>query len=183
MSIRVVPNPVTLVPGATQQFTASGTDVGGNVFALSDVVWSTSRGTINENTGVFITPSVPGGTRITITATKGSINGTAEVTVSEIKSINVTETSIDYGTIQVGKDSSPQTVNVLNDGNLQETISATSSDMTLKGGGSTIPSNNVVITHSNQTINAAETDVVSLTLHVPAVVIGTYTGTVNIVAN
>ena len=91
-TITVSPNPVTRPITGTQQFTAVGTDAGGNVVALSPT-WSVAAGggTIN-GAGLFTAGTVPGTYTNTATATSGSISGSATVTVvpGALASITVT---------------------------------------------------------------------------------------------
>ena len=82
-SIIVTPNPVTLSPGATQQFTAIGTDANGNAVPIS-AVWSvvSGGGTIDAGTGVFTAGTLAGTFSNTVKATSGSVSGTATVIVT-----------------------------------------------------------------------------------------------------
>lgn len=79
-TITIAPNPVTMVPGTTQQFTATGKDAGGNVLAINPT-WTVSNngGTIDAN-GLFTAGSTTGS--YTVTATNGSIAGSSDVTIS-----------------------------------------------------------------------------------------------------
>ncbi|MHB1095504.1 MAG: hypothetical protein ACYC3F_04960 [Gemmatimonadaceae bacterium] len=81
-TITVTPNPVTLAISGSQQFTAVGRDIGGNVVALA-ASWSMSAGggAIN-GTGLFTAGTTPGTYANTVVATSGSITGTATVTVT-----------------------------------------------------------------------------------------------------
>lgn len=80
-SITVTPNP-TLQIGETQQFTAVGRDAFDNVVAITPV-WSTTNppGTIDATTGLFTAGNTTGTFEASVTATSGSISGTADVTV------------------------------------------------------------------------------------------------------
>ena len=82
-TITVTPNPVSVLPNATQQFTAVGRDASGNVVAITPV-WSVVNGggSIDANTGVFTAGAVTGTFTNTVRATSGTISGTATVTVS-----------------------------------------------------------------------------------------------------
>jgi hypothetical protein len=82
-TITVTPNPVTLETGAQQQFTAVGRDAGGNVVAINPV-WSTTNppGTINASTGLFTAGNTTGVFNNSVTATDGSMSGSATVTVT-----------------------------------------------------------------------------------------------------
>ena len=81
--IIVTPNPVTLAPGATQQFTAIGTDVNGNAVPIT-AAWSvvSGGGTIDASTGVFTAGTLAGTFSNTVKATSGSVSGTATVIVT-----------------------------------------------------------------------------------------------------
>jgi hypothetical protein len=78
MSITVTPSSVTLPVKGTQSFTAAGTDQFGMAMALTPV-WSASGGLINS-AGLYTATSA--GT-YTVTASAGSVNGTAAVTVKK----------------------------------------------------------------------------------------------------
>ena len=82
-SLIVTPNPVTLATGASQQFTAIGTDANGNAVPIT-AVWSvvSGGGTINASTGVFTAGNIAGTFSNTVKATSGSVSGTATVIVS-----------------------------------------------------------------------------------------------------
>jgi hypothetical protein len=78
--IRVTPAAAFILPNATQQFSATGFDVNGNIFAISPV-WSVSGGgSINALTGLFTSNGSIG--TFTVTATSGARTGTGTVTVS-----------------------------------------------------------------------------------------------------
>lgn len=81
-SITVAPTPVSVVNAATQQFTATVKDANGVTIPGASVTWSTTAGTgtgtINS-TGLF---TATGAGTVTVTATIGTVNGTAAVTVT-----------------------------------------------------------------------------------------------------
>lgn len=78
-SIVVSPNAATVLRGATQQFVARTLDQFGQAMANQQVVnWSTTGGTITAG-GLLTAPG--SGTSCTVTATSGSIKGTAAVTL------------------------------------------------------------------------------------------------------
>jgi hypothetical protein len=82
--LAVSPPSTTLAPGASQAFTAAGTDAYGNAVPLAGVTWTTSApGTLSTTTGTATTFSAgtTGGAG-TVTATAEGISGTASVTVS-----------------------------------------------------------------------------------------------------
>jgi hypothetical protein len=82
-TITVTPNPATLAIGAQQQFTAVARDAGGNVVPITPV-WSTTNppGTINASTGLFTAGNTAGTFANSVTATAGSLSGTATVIVT-----------------------------------------------------------------------------------------------------
>ena len=82
-TITVSPNPKTLAAGATQTFTATGADAGGNAVAITPV-WSVVNGggTIDASTGVFTAGAAGGTFTNTVKATSGAISGTATVVVT-----------------------------------------------------------------------------------------------------
>ncbi|MBI3791804.1 MAG: DUF3494 domain-containing protein [Gemmatimonadetes bacterium] len=84
-SITVTPNPVTLLNGATQGFSAVGRDGAGNVIAVTPA-WSViaGGGTINAGSGVFTAGATAGTFNNTVTATSGLISGNASVTVTNV---------------------------------------------------------------------------------------------------
>jgi hypothetical protein len=95
-SITVTPDTVSLAIGATQQFVAVGKDAHGNVVDIPGRVWSVahSGGTIDTG-GVFTAGTTAGAFANTVTATSGSISGTASVTVlpGSLASITVSPSS------------------------------------------------------------------------------------------
>ncbi|MHB1192199.1 MAG: hypothetical protein ACYC6F_04055 [Longimicrobiales bacterium] len=82
-AITVSPNPATLGMGASQLFTAVGTDAGGNVLAITPT-WSVvaGGGAINGTSGLFAAGTLPGTYANTVKATSGGISGFATVIVS-----------------------------------------------------------------------------------------------------
>jgi hypothetical protein len=82
-TIVVTPNPVTLLAGTTQTFTASGKDVNGNAVAFTPV-WSVVNGggTIDAAAGIFTAGAAAGTYAATVKATSGALSGTATVTVT-----------------------------------------------------------------------------------------------------
>ncbi|MEO5816085.1 MAG: ice-binding family protein [Gemmatimonadaceae bacterium] len=83
-TIAVSPNPATMLPNATQQFTAVGTDNNGNPIAITPV-WSVVNGggTISA-TGLFTAGATTGTFTNTVRATSGAVSGTATVIVSAV---------------------------------------------------------------------------------------------------
>ena len=81
-TIVVTPNPVSLVIGTTQQFTAVGKDAGGNVVAITPV-WSVVTGGGSIGTaGLFTAGTTPGTFTNTVKATSGTVSDVATVTVT-----------------------------------------------------------------------------------------------------
>jgi hypothetical protein len=80
--IIVTPNPVTLAPGGTRQYTAVAEDDENNVYVI-DPVWDVvaNGGTIDAD-GLFTAGLVDGTYDNTVSATSGGITGFATVTVS-----------------------------------------------------------------------------------------------------
>jgi hypothetical protein len=81
-SITVTPDTVRLAIGSTQQFLAVGKDAHGNVVDIPNRVWSVASGggTI-DTAGLFTAGTTAGAFAHSVTATSGSISGTASVTV------------------------------------------------------------------------------------------------------
>lgn len=81
-SITVLPNPVALPTGTTQQFTALGRDVNGNIVAITPT-WSVVNGggTIALG-GLFTAGGATGTFTNTVRATSGAVSGLATVTVT-----------------------------------------------------------------------------------------------------
>ncbi|MEX2177068.1 MAG: ice-binding family protein [Gemmatimonadaceae bacterium] len=79
-TIEVVRNPETLVIGTSAQFTAIGRDANGTVVGINPTWTAASGGTIG-GTGVFTAGTVPGTFTNSVTATVGSISGSATAIV------------------------------------------------------------------------------------------------------
>ena len=87
--IVVTPNPVFMIVGETQQFTATAYDVYNNVIPGIGFVWTTDVGSVNS-TGFFTAQSTPA--TGTVTATNGTVSGSANVTIVDaIFDINLRE--------------------------------------------------------------------------------------------
>jgi len=84
VSIAITPGTATLSPGATQQFIATGTFSDSSMQQLGSVTWSSSNPAVAQitndasNHGAGL--AIAAGT-VTITATAGSVSGTATLTV------------------------------------------------------------------------------------------------------
>jgi len=81
-TITVSPSSTTLLPAATRQYTAVGTDASGNVLTITPT-WSVvaSGGTISAS-GLFTAGGTGGTFTNTVKATSGTVGGTATVIVS-----------------------------------------------------------------------------------------------------
>jgi hypothetical protein len=79
-SISVAPATVSLAPGATQQFTATGHYSGGGTGSVA-VSWSATGGTVSGG-GLYTAGAVDGPYQVTATATGGAITGSASVTIT-----------------------------------------------------------------------------------------------------
>jgi hypothetical protein len=92
-TITVTPNPISLVISTTQQFTAVGKDVGGNVVAIVPT-WSVvaGGGTINLTTGLFTAGVTTGTFTNSIRANVGGLAGFATVLVTNGPLANITVT-------------------------------------------------------------------------------------------
>ena len=177
--ITVSPNPATVAFEETQLFTASGHDAGGNPVPITPVWSSTDIGTIDEASGSF-TARHDHGTG-TVTATNGTIIGTASVTIPIVKSISVEETSVDFGAVMIGYTSESQSVTVNNTGNVDVTVTATPTDLT--SGTDTIAASNVVPSGFD-TLPDQDSITGSFNLTIPVgTPLGTYTGTIDITAS
>jgi hypothetical protein len=119
--IIVTPNPATLVIGTQQQFTAVGVDALGNPVAITPV-WSATNppGTINATTGLFTAGNTTGTFANSVTATSGTISGTATVVVTAGPLVTITVTpnpeTLGVGTQQqftaVGRDAGGNAVTI-----------------------------------------------------------------------
>ena len=77
--IDVTPNPATVIVGDSQQFTATAYDVYNNQISFIDFAWTTTVGSVDD-TGLFTAQLTPA-TGL-VTATNGSVSGSATVIVS-----------------------------------------------------------------------------------------------------
>ena len=80
-TIAVTPNPATMQTNASQQFVAVGKDAAGNVVPLSPV-WSAGSGGSINSSGLFTAGGTTGTFANAVTATSGTIAGSATVTVT-----------------------------------------------------------------------------------------------------
>jgi len=83
-TITVSPTSVSVLEGATQQFTATGADAHGNAVAITPVwtVTSPGGGTINASTGLYTAGSTPGTYTNSVVATASSLAALATVTIT-----------------------------------------------------------------------------------------------------
>ena len=93
-SIQVGPAGVTLLVGAAQQYSATGTYNDGSVQSLSDVIWSVSPTTAASVTTGGLVKGIAAGS-VTVTASSGTVSGTATLTVQSapLQSISVSPTN------------------------------------------------------------------------------------------
>ena len=91
VSIAVTPSTASIAPGSTQQFTAKGTYANGSTQDLtSTATWQSSNSAIATITAAGLATGVAPGA-VNITATSGSVSGTASLTVTNpLVSIAVT---------------------------------------------------------------------------------------------
>ncbi len=138
-TVVVTPNPVTLdALGLTAQLTASVRDQSGNPMTGQTVTWASSAATVaSVNASSGLVTAEDNGTA-TITATSGSINGTASVTVGQVAD-QVQKTSGDAQTAGVTETLTDSLVAQINDseGNPIEGVTVNFAAST--GGGSVSP--------------------------------------------
>jgi len=91
VSLSVSPAPVSIAVGTNQQFSAVGSFDDGSTQLLPSVAWSSSSSAVATINSAGLATTVGTGTA-TITATSGSVNGTAALTVTgaTVVSVNVT---------------------------------------------------------------------------------------------
>jgi PKD repeat protein len=114
-TIDVSPGTADLTVGGTQQFTATGKDALGTPMGGLSFTWSSSNetvGTVNAN-GLF---AAVGAGSTTVTATNGSVSGTASVSVTEHVAPDLIPTAISAGSPTAGN-ATTVTVTVENAGN------------------------------------------------------------------
>ncbi len=81
-TLSVTPGSITIAPGGSAQFTATPRDSGGQpILPPPAVTWSVSDGGTIDTSGLFTAGTTPGGP-FTVTATAGSVSGTATITVT-----------------------------------------------------------------------------------------------------
>jgi hypothetical protein len=110
--ITVLPNPATMSTNATQQFTATGTDIAGNPVAITPTWAVVANGGSIAQTGLFTAGLVSGTFANTVRASFGGIQGfaTVIVTTGPLASITVTPNPVFMPTnstqqfVAVGKD-------------------------------------------------------------------------------
>jgi uncharacterized protein YjdB len=83
-TVTVSPPSATLVPGGTQQLTATTKDASNNVLTGRVIAWSSSDNSVaTVNTSGLVTAVAPGGP-VTITATSEGQSGTSSITVNSL---------------------------------------------------------------------------------------------------
>ncbi len=100
-TVSVTPNPASVAINGAQQFTATGRDVAGNVVAITPV-WTANAtaGTVNA-AGLFTAGTTPGAYPTGVTATVGTLSGSAVINVSNGQLATITVTP-NPGTLIVG---------------------------------------------------------------------------------
>jgi Big-like domain-containing protein len=88
-SVTVSPATVSILVGATQQFTAVTKDSAGNVLTGRVVTWSTSSSSVATVSGSGLATGIAAGS-VTITATSEGKSGSASLTVSNVPVASVT---------------------------------------------------------------------------------------------
>ncbi|MEO8621030.1 MAG: ice-binding family protein [bacterium] len=117
-TIVVTPNPATLAAGATQQFTALGSDASGNAVAITPV-WSVVNGggTIDAATGLFTAGAVGGTFAGTVKATSGAIAGVATVTVNAAPTPTIATITVTPNPVTLASGTTQQFTAVAKDAN------------------------------------------------------------------
>ena len=110
-TITVTPNPATMSISATQQFTAVGKDVAGNVVTIAPTWAVVAGGGAISGTGLFTAGAVSGTYTNTVRASSGGISGFATVVeIGALTSITVTPNPVTMPSnstqqfVAVGKD-------------------------------------------------------------------------------
>jgi hypothetical protein len=126
VSIAVAPANPTLMTGASQKFTATGTFSNSSTQTLASVVWNSSNQTVasitNDTTNQGTAITLSGGTA-TITACDGSVCGSTTLS-SLFPVVSLSGNSLTFANQNVGTSSSAQTVTLTNTGTGPLTISA-----------------------------------------------------------
>jgi hypothetical protein len=93
-TISVSPASASVVTNSTRQFTATGKDqFGNNLVPQPSFTWTVSGGGTINSSGLFTAGSTAGGP-YTVTASSGSVSGTASVTVTAASTITIGESNI-----------------------------------------------------------------------------------------
>lgn len=175
-SITVSPGTATLAAGLTQQFTAAGNYSNGTSQPLSDVSWAVSDATVAQVSGGLVTGLKQG--TITLTATQGTLNGTARLTIGppNLLSLNVAPQS---ATVSAGFSQQFTATGSFTDGSTSAVadtvtwsvsdttvakISATGLSTTLKQGSVTVTAASGSVTSSPASLNVGPPVPVSLAI-------------------
>lgn len=102
-TITVSPATATLTAGTTQQYTASGLDQYGSAFTISPT-WNISGTGNSISTSGLLTASTAG--TFSVTATQGSVSGTASVTINANSNCQINSVNGDFS-IQVTNTANP----------------------------------------------------------------------------
>jgi Bacterial Ig-like domain (group 2) len=102
-TITVSPSSASVTTGGTQQFSATGKDQYGQPMSPQPTfTWSVSSGGTISSSGLFTAGSTTGGP-FTVTATSGSVSGTASVTVTAPPVLTTITVSPATASVQTGK--------------------------------------------------------------------------------
>jgi hypothetical protein len=139
-AIHVTPDSVSIAAGATQQYVAAGVDAHGNAVAIPDRVWSVAAGGGTIDTSGLFTAGAAGTYAHTVTATSGSMSGTASVTVTSVFGpVASIEIVLNPGTVGVGGTKQYTVVGKDADGNIVPVVPAPVWSV-VAGGGTIDPS-------------------------------------------
>lgn len=96
-TIVITPSDVTLDPGETQMFTATGYDQYGNLFDGAPYTWTTDAGTLTvlSGTSARLTAGTTSGTGFTVTASSNGVDGVANVTIRRHVHVESIDTYLD----------------------------------------------------------------------------------------
>ncbi|MCK9306535.1 MAG: DUF3344 domain-containing protein [Methanoculleus sp.] len=114
-TITVSPGTADLTVGGTQQFTGTGKDGLGTPMSGISFTWSSSNETVGTIDGNGLFAAVGAGST-TVTATNGSVSGTASVSVTDLVAPDLVPTAISAGSPTAGN-ATTVTVTVRNAGN------------------------------------------------------------------
>ena len=106
--IAIAPNPASLIVGATQQFTATGTYNDGSTANVTSLAsWTSSTPSVATINSTGLATGVASGST-TITASLGGVSAAAAVTVAGVSSISVAPASPSPGSPSIAVDTAQQ---------------------------------------------------------------------------